>query len=77
MPRHTAPGRPADARTDAAILSAGRGLLFSRGPQAVSMEAVARITGAAEVARCPNGEAPVSTVTADRGVTWRRTFAPA
>lgn len=69
MPRHTAPGRPADPHKDAAILAAGRGLLFSHGPQAVSMEAVARIARVSKVtvyARYPNREALVRAVIADQ-----------
>ena len=48
---HTAParpGRPIDRRKDDAIVEAARALLFSRGPQGVTMEAVAR---AARVAK--------------------------
>ena len=69
MPRHIAPGRPADPHKDAAILTAGRGLLFSHGPQAVSMEAVARIAGVSKVtvyARYPNREALIRAVIADQ-----------
>lgn len=69
MPRHSAPGRPTDPHKDAAILAAGRRLLFSQGPQAVSMEAVARIAGVSKVtvyARYPNREALVRTVIADQ-----------
>ena len=69
MPRHTAPGRPADPHKDAAILAAGRGLLFNHGPQAVSMQAVARIAGVSKVtvyARYPNREALVRAVIADQ-----------
>ncbi len=39
------PGRPADPAKDADILAAGRVLLFDHGPQAVTMEAVARAAG--------------------------------
>ncbi len=38
-------GRPSDPRKDRAILAAGRTLLFQRGPQSVTMEAVARHAG--------------------------------
>lgn len=39
------PGRPLDTEKDAAILDAARTLLFSKGPRAFSMEAVARLAG--------------------------------
>lgn len=43
-----APGRPIDTRKDRAILAAGRKLLFGKGPQAVTMESVARAAGVAK-----------------------------
>lgn len=39
------PGRPLDTEKDAAILGAARQLLFTKGPRAFSMEAVARLAG--------------------------------
>lgn len=39
------PGRPLDTDKDAAILDAARQLLFTKGPRAFSMEAVARVAG--------------------------------
>lgn len=44
----TSPGRPIDPSKDREILAAGRTLLFERGPQAVTMEAVAREAGVAK-----------------------------
>jgi len=44
----TSPGRPIDASKDREILAAGRALLFEQGPQAVTMEAVARKAGVAK-----------------------------
>ena len=41
-------GRPADPTKDRDILHAGRSLLFEHGPQAVTMEAVARAAGIAK-----------------------------
>jgi TetR/AcrR family transcriptional repressor of mexJK operon len=41
-------GRPSDPAKDRAILEAGRALLFDAGPQAVTMEAVARRAGIAK-----------------------------
>jgi TetR/AcrR family transcriptional repressor of mexJK operon len=41
-------GRPADPAKDREILSAGRTLLFGQGPEAVTMEAVARLAGVAK-----------------------------
>lgn len=41
-------GRPIDPNKDRAILRAGRALLFGQGPQAVTMEAVARAAGVAK-----------------------------
>lgn len=41
----TSPGRPVDLSKDRDILAAGRALLFESGPQAVTMEAVARQAG--------------------------------
>ncbi|SRR6056297_836009 len=41
-------GRPADPAKDREILAAGRALLFGRGPEAVTMEAVARRAGVAK-----------------------------
>jgi TetR/AcrR family transcriptional repressor of mexJK operon len=41
-------GRPSDPAKDRAILEAGRALLFDSGPQAVTMEAVARSAGIAK-----------------------------
>jgi len=41
-------GRPIDPSKDRDILSAGRALLFEQGPQAVTMEAVAREAGVAK-----------------------------
>lgn len=79
MPRHTAPGRPADPHKDAAILAAGRGLLFSRGPQAVSMEAVARRAGVSKVtvyARYANREALIRAVIADQAKQLAQDFRP-
>jgi len=44
----TSPGRPVDLSKDRDILAAGRALLFENGPQAVTMEAVARQAGVAK-----------------------------
>jgi len=44
----TSPGRPVDLNKDRDILAAGRALLFESGPQAVTMEAVARKAGVAK-----------------------------
>ena len=44
----TSPGRPIDHSKDRDILAAGRALLFEQGPQAVTMEAVARHAGVAK-----------------------------
>lgn len=44
----TSPGRPVDLNKDRDILAAGRALLFESGPQAVTMEAVARQAGVAK-----------------------------
>lgn len=44
----TSPGRPVDLSKDRDILAAGRELLFENGPQAVTMEAVARRAGVAK-----------------------------
>ncbi|MEX0914383.1 MAG: TetR/AcrR family transcriptional regulator [Wenzhouxiangellaceae bacterium] len=44
----TSPGRPIDLSKDRDILAAGRALLFEDGPQAVTMEAVARKAGVAK-----------------------------
>jgi len=44
----TNPGRPVDLSKDRDILAAGRALLFENGPQAVTMEAVAREAGVAK-----------------------------
>ncbi|MBS3743083.1 MAG: TetR/AcrR family transcriptional regulator [Wenzhouxiangellaceae bacterium] len=44
----TSPGRPIDVNKDRDILAAGRALLFEHGPQAVTMEAVARTAGVAK-----------------------------
>ena len=44
----TSPGRPVDLSKDRDILAAGRTLLFENGPQAVTMEAVARKAGVAK-----------------------------
>jgi len=44
----TSPGRPVDHTKDREILAAGRILLFEHGPQAVTMEAVARRAGVAK-----------------------------
>lgn len=44
----TSPGRPIDLNKDRDILAAGRALLFESGPQAVTMEAVARQAGVAK-----------------------------
>ena len=44
----SSPGRPIDAGKDRDILAAGRALLFEQGPQAVTMEAVARNAGVAK-----------------------------
>jgi len=41
-------GRPIDPGKDREILAAGRALLFGEGPQAVTMEAVARAAGVAK-----------------------------
>jgi TetR/AcrR family transcriptional repressor of mexJK operon len=41
-------GRPIDREKDRAILAAGRSLLFGAGPEAVTMEAVAREAGVAK-----------------------------
>jgi TetR/AcrR family transcriptional repressor of mexJK operon len=41
-------GRPSDPNKDRAILEAGRTLLFESGPQAVTMEAAARLAGIAK-----------------------------
>jgi TetR/AcrR family transcriptional repressor of mexJK operon len=41
-------GRPIDPTKDRDILAAGRKLLFEQGPQAVTMEAVARVAGIAK-----------------------------
>lgn len=41
-------GRPIDRAKDRAILAAGRSLLFGAGPEAVTMEAVAREAGVAK-----------------------------
>ena len=41
-------GRPSDPSKDRDILAAGRRLLFSKGPQAVTMESVARAAGVAK-----------------------------
>lgn len=45
---NSARGRPADPNKDRDILRAGRTLLFEHGPQAVTMEAVARAAGIAK-----------------------------
>ncbi|PKL96683.1 MAG: hypothetical protein CVV18_00775 [Gammaproteobacteria bacterium HGW-Gammaproteobacteria-8] len=42
------PGRPIDPDKDRDILAAGRKLLFGKGPQAVTMESVARAAGVAK-----------------------------
>lgn len=79
MTRHTSAGRPADPHKAAAILSAGRKLLFSKGPQAVSMEAVARIAGVSKVtvyARYPNREALVRAIIADQARQLAQDFRP-
>lgn len=41
-------GRPVDPNKDRDILNAGRSLLFEKGPQGVTMEAVARAAGVAK-----------------------------
>ena len=41
-------GRPADPEKDREILAAGRALLFGEGPEAVTMESVARAAGVAK-----------------------------
>lgn len=43
------PGRPVDSEKDVAILDAARNLLFSGGPQAVTMEGVANRAGVSKV----------------------------
>ncbi|MBD2860198.1 TetR/AcrR family transcriptional regulator [Spongiibacter sp. KMU-158] len=43
------PGRPIDKDKDQAILEAARALLFGEGPQAVTMEAVAKLAGVSKV----------------------------
>lgn len=45
MTSRTSPGRPVDSGKDQDILAAARELLFQRGPQAVTMEAVAALAG--------------------------------
>jgi TetR/AcrR family transcriptional repressor of mexJK operon len=42
------PGRPVDPTKDREILAAGRRILFGQGPQAVTMESVARAAGVAK-----------------------------
>ncbi|HEY9199688.1 MAG TPA: TetR/AcrR family transcriptional regulator [Gammaproteobacteria bacterium] len=79
MARHTPPGRPADPQKDAAILAAGRRLLFSQGPQAVSMEAVARLAAVSKVtvyARYRNRDALIRAVIADQAVQLAQDFRP-
>ena len=44
----TGPGRPVDPAKDQEILAAGRSILFEQGPQAITMEAVARAAGVAK-----------------------------
>ena len=46
--RRSARGRPVDPNKDREILEAGRKMLFERGPEAVTMEAVARAAGVAK-----------------------------
>ena len=45
---NSSPGRPIDPSKDRDILAAGRKLLFGKGPQAVTMESVARAAGVAK-----------------------------
>ncbi|MDM7456455.1 MAG: helix-turn-helix domain-containing protein, partial [Tepidimonas sp.] len=54
------PGRPLDARKDELILAAGRELLLSGGPAALTMDAVARASGVSKATlyrRWPHREA--------------------
>jgi len=65
MVNKPAAGRPADPAKDRDILAAGRALLFQRGPQAVTMEAVARLAGVSKPTlyrRWPNRDALLAAV---------------
>jgi len=65
MVNKPAAGRPADPSKDREILAAGRALLFQHGPQAVTMEAVARLAGVSKPTlyrRWPNRDALLAAV---------------